>query len=50
MRGPPHGNAGSSSFACGVAADMAVGKAIEGKCNLSTDGSQVIATQIKCDH
>ncbi len=50
MRGPTTVNYATSSFSSGVAADLAVGKAIEVKGNLSTDGSQVIATQIKFDH
>ena len=50
MRGPTTVNYASASFSSGTAADLAVGKAIEVKGNLSADGSQVIATQIKFGH
>ena len=50
MRGPTTVNYATSSFSSGTAADLAVGKAIEVKGSLSSDGSQVIATQIKFNH
>ena len=50
MRGPTTVNYASASFSSGSAADLAVGKAIEVKGNLSADGSQVIASQIKFGH
>ncbi len=50
MRGPTTVNYASASFSSGTAADLAVGKAIEVKGNLSADGSQVIASQIKFGH
>ena len=50
MRGPTTVSYATSSFSSGAATDLAVGKTIEVKGNLSSDGSQVIATQIKFDH
>ena len=50
MRGPTTINYATASFSGGVAADLAVGKEIEVNGNLSTDGSQVIATRITFDH
>jgi hypothetical protein len=50
MRGPTTINYATASFSSGTVADLAVGKAIEVKGNLSADGTQVIATQVKFDH
>ena len=50
MRGQTTVDYATASFSSGTAADLAVGKAIEVKGDLSTDGSQVIATQIKFNH
>ena len=50
MRGPTTVNYATASFSSGSVADLAVGKAIEVKGNLSMDGSQVVATQIKFNH
>ncbi len=50
MRGPTTVNYATASFSSGSVADLAVGKAIEVKGNLSADGSQVVATQIKFEH
>ncbi len=50
MRGPTTVSYATASFSDGTSADLAVGKAIEVKGNLSTDGSQVIATRIKFEH
>ena len=49
MRGPTTVNYATASFSSGSVADLAVGKAIEVRGNLSSDGSQVIATQVKFD-
>ena len=50
MRGPTTVSYATASFSSGTSADLAVGKAIEVKGNLSTDGGQVIATEIKFGH
>ncbi len=50
MRGPTTVSYATASFASGAVTDLAVGQAIEVRGNLSADGSQVIATQIKFDH
>ena len=51
MRGPTTVNYATATFAGGgMIADLAVGKRIEVRGNLSPDGSQVIATQIKLGH
>ena len=51
MRGPTTVNYASATFAGGgKATDLAVGRQIEVRGNLSADGSQVIASQIKLDH
>ena len=50
MRGPTTINYALASFSSGTSADLAVGKTIEVKGNLSADGTQVIATQVKFDH
>jgi len=51
MRGPTTVNYATAAFAGGGAAsDLAVGKQIEVRGNLSADGSQVIATQVKFGH
>ena len=50
MRGPTTVSYATASFTSGTSADLAVGKAIEVRGNLSTDGSQVIATRIKFEH
>jgi hypothetical protein len=50
MRGPTTVDYATASFSSGSATDLAVGKAIEVRGNLSADGSQVVATQIKFDH
>jgi hypothetical protein len=50
MRGPTTVNYASASFSSGTTANLAVGKTVEVTGNLSTDGSQVIATQVKFTH
>ena len=51
MRGPTVVNYASATFAGGgTASDLAVGSRIEVRGNLSADGTQVIATQVKFDH
>ena len=50
MRGPTTVDYATASFSSGTSADLAVGKEIEVKGNLSADGTQVIATQVKFDH
>ena len=50
MRGPTTVSYATATFSSGTSADLAVGKAIEVKGNLSMDGGQVIATEIKFGH
>ena len=50
MRGPTTVSYATAAFSSGTSADLAVGKAVEVKGNLSPDGSEVIATQIKFGH
>lgn len=50
MRGPTTVSYATATFSSGTSADLAIGKEIDVKGNLSTDGSQVIATQIKFKH
>ena len=50
MRGPTTVSYATAAFSKGTSADLAVGQAIEVKGNLSPDGSEVIATQIKFGH
>ena len=51
MRGPTIVNYATATFAGGgKVSDLAVGKQIEVRGNLSADGSQVIATQVKFGH
>ena len=50
MRGPTTVSYATAAFSSGTPADLAVGKAIEVKGNLSPDGGEVIATQIKFGH
>jgi hypothetical protein len=50
MRGPTTVNYASASFSSGTLSDLAVGKKVEVKGNLSTDGSQVIATEVRFTH
>jgi hypothetical protein len=50
LRGPTTINYATASFSSGTSADLAVGKLVEVKGHLSTDGSEVIATRVKFDH
>ena len=50
MRGPTIVNYAAATFAGGKATDLAVGARVEVRGNLSTDGTQVIASKIKFDH
>jgi hypothetical protein len=50
MRGPTTVSYATAAFAGGKPADLAVGKTIEVKGDLSPDGSEVIATRIKFEH
>ncbi len=50
MRGPTTVNYASATFVGGTAANLAQGRKIEMKGNLSADGTQVVATDIKFDH
>ena len=50
MRGPTTVSYATATFANGKSADLAVGRTIEVKGNLSPDGGEVIATQIKFGH
>ena len=50
MRGPTTVSYATAAFSSGTLADLAVGRAIEVKGNLSPDGGEVIATQIKFRH
>ena len=50
MRGQTTVSYASATFSGGTVADLAVGKTIEVRGNLSADGSQVVATRIKFDH
>ena len=50
MRGPTTVSYATAAFSSGTSADLAVGQAIEVKGNLSPDGGEVIATQIKIGH
>jgi hypothetical protein len=47
MRGPTTINYASASFSSGAASDLATGRLVQVKGNLSADGTQVIATQVK---
>ncbi len=49
MRGPTTINYATASFSGGMETALAVGQLVEVKGNLSADGSQVIATQVKFD-
>ena len=50
MRGPTTISYATASFSSGTSADLAVGKRVEVKGNLSADGSRVVATQVKFNH
>jgi hypothetical protein len=50
MRGPTTVSYATASFSDGTSTDLAVGKTIDVKGNLSTDGSEVIATRVKFGH
>ena len=50
LRGPTKIDYATASFSSGTSADLAVGKLVEVKGNLSADGSEVIATQVKFNH
>ena len=47
MRGPTTINYATASFSSGSASDLAAGRLVEVRGNLSADGTQVIATQVK---
>jgi hypothetical protein len=50
MRGPTTVSYATAAFSGGTSADLAIGAAIDVKGNLSPDGSEVVATQIKFGH
>jgi len=50
MRGPTTVSYASASFAGGTAADLAAGKSVEVRGNLSADGSVVVARKVKFGH
>ena len=49
MRGPTTVGYASATFAGGTAADLAVGKRVEVRGNLSADGTMVVASKVKID-